>query len=74
MTDEDQPDTEAIEGKALENELAALLNRYSAENRSDTPDFILAAFMLDCLAAWNVAFRQRETWYGRGLEAKPKVA
>ena len=55
----------------MENELAAMLNSYSAENRSDTPDYILAEYMLDCLAAWNVACRKRENWYGRGLEMKP---
>lgn len=51
----------------LANELAALLNRYSQENMSNTPDFILAAFMLNCLAAFNEASRERERWYGRGL-------
>lgn len=69
--DQPEPDTEAIEGKALERDMAALLNRYSKENDSDTPDFILASYMLDCLAAWNAACRQRESWYGRGLEMKP---
>ena len=70
MADEEQPDTEAIENKALESDLAALLNSHSAETRSGTPDCILASFMLDCLAAWNVAQSQRETWHGRGLNPK----
>jgi len=49
----------------LEKELAATLNRHSAENASNTPDFILAQYLLGCLAAWNTAVQQRETWYGR---------
>lgn len=55
----------------LERELAAVLNRHSEENASNTPDFIftpdfiLAQFLLACLAAWNVGVQQRETWYGR---------
>ena len=48
----------------LEREVAALLNRYSVENASNTPDFILAQFLLACLAAWNTGIHQREAWYG----------
>jgi hypothetical protein len=47
----------------LHRELSALLNSYSVENRSDTPDFVLATFMLQCLSAFNVATRMRTNWY-----------
>lgn len=53
----------------LERELTSTLNRFSAENASNTPDFILAQYLLGCLAAWNQAVQQRETWYGR--DARP---
>ena len=46
-------------------ELQALINRHSQENASNTPDFILAAFLEACLAAWNQATLRREEWYGR---------
>ena len=46
-------------------ELAALINKYSLENLSDTPDFILGEYLQGCLAAFNVATRKREKWYGR---------
>ncbi len=49
----------------LHKELTRLLNRHSAENKSDTPDFILAVYLLDCLSAFEVAVIKRETWYGR---------
>lgn len=49
----------------LESELRALLNRYSAENASDTPDFILAEYVTGCLHAFNQAVRSREKFYGR---------
>lgn len=49
----------------LEEDIAAILNRYSAENASNTPDFILATYLLDCLAAFNRAVNKREKWYGR---------
>jgi len=50
---------------AFEKELETLINRYSQEGASNTPDFILAQFLLSCLAAWNTGVQQRETWYGR---------
>jgi len=53
----DQP----VFAKALED----LLNAHSQENGSNTPDFILAAFLEACLAAWNQATLRREDWYGR---------
>lgn len=49
----------------LEHALADALNRFSAENPSNTPDWILAQYLLGCLAAWNQATQQRERWYGR---------
>ena len=53
----------------LEKEVASLLNRHSRENASNTPDFILAQYLLGCLAVFNQAVQQRETWYGR--DARP---
>ena len=47
----------------LERELSDLLNYHSAENGSDTPDFILATYMLDCLAAFERATKARTTWH-----------
>lgn len=49
----------------LEHELAALLNRHSLEGRSDTPDFILAQYLIGCLHAWNAATLARDQWSGR---------
>ena len=51
----------------LESAISSALNRFSAENGSNTPDWILAQYLLGCLAAWNAATKQRETWYGRDL-------
>lgn len=58
-----------VHGNDLEHALASALNRFSAENASNTPDWILAQFLLGCLAAWNTGVQQRETWYGR--DARP---
>ena len=50
-------------------ELESLINQFSQENESNTPDYILAQYLLGCLSAWNRAIQQRETWYGR--DARP---
>lgn len=50
---------------SLEKDLAAVLNRYSRENASNTPDFILAQYLAGCLNVWDNAVRLREHWYGR---------
>lgn len=49
----------------FEKEIESLINRYSQENVSNTPDFVLAQFILGCLAAFNTAVQQREGLYGR---------
>ena len=49
----------------FERELRALLNTQSMENASDTPDFLLASYLVDCLNAFNRAVNAREAWYGR---------
>ena len=52
----------------FEQELETILNRYSMENGSNTPDFILAQYLHGCLMSFNIAVTLREKWYGRGAE------
>lgn len=49
----------------LRKEIETVLNRSSAENVSDTPDFVLAEYLIDSLAAFDKAVRRREEWYSR---------
>lgn len=49
----------------LSGDLQALLNGYSLENDSNTPDYTLARYLLDCLDAYNKAVMDRAHWYGR---------
>jgi len=44
-------------------ELEALINRYSKENGSNTPDFILAEFLIGCLDTFDKAVSRRSKWY-----------
>lgn len=49
----------------FEKELEHLINKYCKENESNTPDWILANYLAECLKAFNVAVQQREGFYGR---------
>ena len=61
------PDDERREARngQFRKELEGLISRYSKENGSDTPDFILAGYLTGCLDAFDSALTAREVWYGR---------
>ena len=54
--------------KVLEQGIGDLINRNSRENDSNTPDFILAEFMMKCLDAFELASNRRECWFGVTLD------
>lgn len=55
---------EKIENKTtFRLELANLINKFSKENGSDTPDYILASYLTDCLEAFDSAVKSRTLWY-----------
>lgn len=45
-------------------ELEVLINKHGMEQRSDTPDFILAEYLQGCLQVFDKAVVRREQWYG----------
>ena len=48
--------------------LAGLLNGVCRENESNTPDFLLAEFIMSCVEAFELASNKREVWYGVKLD------
>lgn len=44
--------------------LRGVINRFSRENASDTPDFILADYLSACLDAYGAAAKARDKWFG----------
>ncbi|MEW6482872.1 MAG: hypothetical protein AB1397_07780 [bacterium] len=46
----------------FELELNSLINKYSRENISNTPDFILGEYLQDCLQAYEKAVNLRDKW------------
>ncbi len=45
--------------------LQDLINKHSKESDSDTPDFILAQYLNNCLTSFNSALKQRSNWYSK---------
>ena len=44
----------------FQDKVQTLINQYSIENESDTPDFILAQYLQDCLDTWEKTVRARD--------------
>lgn len=62
-----QDKKDSIMGTPVSNEfrkeLEKLINKHSCENGSNTPDFILARYILDCLEGFDRAVNARSQWY-----------
>lgn len=56
----------------FEAELRDLINRHSLENSSDTPDYILAAYLERCLLNFNETLTERTRWYAPQTEGESK--
>lgn len=50
---------------SFERRLEALINEFSRENESNTPDFILARYMNECFSAFVRATNRRDSWFNR---------
>ena len=44
-----------MEKEQFVRELESLINKFSLENRSNTPDFVLAEYLVSCLLAYEHA-------------------
>lgn len=56
----------------FERALSSLINRHSRENESDTPDYILAEYMMSCLKAFEKATVVRNLWYEPPVPVQPE--
>lgn len=50
------------------SELEDLINKHSIENESNTPNFILAGFIRDCLNAYNTTVIYRDAWFDESAD------
>ena len=53
---------------SFKRQLSDLLNENSKENESNTPDFILANYLLKCLENFDATTKRRDEWYSVCLE------
>lgn len=66
--------SEASKEKLFEAELASLVNKYNMESGSNTPDFVIASYLVECLKTFNQSVVWRERWYSVKLEPAQDVS
>lgn len=49
-----------------------MINAHNAESGSNTPDFILAEYLTDCLDAFDRAVTARQKWYAPPVSEAPR--
>jgi len=54
----------------FEKELTQLINKYSIENGSNTPDYILASMLIHQLELFRVIMIARDAWHGNASNPK----
>lgn len=54
---------EVTKREAFARELKQLINKYSLEDGSDTPDFILAEHLIRSLELFHLSTNVRKSWY-----------
>lgn len=52
----------------FKEKLEILINKHSMENGSNTPDYILAEYLVNCLKAFNQSMEEREHYYGEFID------
>lgn len=51
----------------IKRELAELINKYNLENESNTPDYIIAEYLYNCLENYNLITKLKDKWYGKKI-------
>ena len=51
--------------RSFREDLQSLINKYSMENGSNTPDFLLSEYLTSQLNLWDQYVTRREKWFGR---------
>ena len=46
----------------FKGELTNIINKHSIENKSNTPDFMLAKYLLECLRIYELPTNRRDDW------------
>jgi hypothetical protein len=54
-------------------DLEDLINKHSLEPISDTPDFMLADYLCDCLEAYHRLHGRKHAWFNDEEDPKPNI-
>jgi len=49
-------------------ELCNLINKYNIENTSNTPDYILTDYLIDCLKLFSIISEKRDKYHNFNLK------
>lgn len=55
------------DNSSLLEEIEELINTHSRDQVSNTPDFILAEYLMECLKTFEMITQKRERWFGLHL-------
>ena len=58
---------------SFRDELEELINKHNIERESDTPDYILADYLMGCLESYRVTVKMRDKWHGCDSQDKETV-
>ncbi len=50
--------------ETFQKQLTQLINSHCLENESNSPDFILAEYIMGCLDSYTNAAKKRDEWHG----------
>ena len=64
---------DCVDRPDLRRDIEAAINRHSAENGSNTPDYVLAEYLMDCLMAFDKATKQRADHYNPAFRASARL-
>jgi hypothetical protein len=54
---------EVAEENSFRKDLEKLINTHSKDNCTNTPDFLLANFLISCMDAFDLTVRKRDDWF-----------
>ena len=57
----------------FERELEQLINKFSKEDDSNTPDFLLAEYLNNCLINYGIIVSRRDEWYSNKPETDEEI-
>ena len=53
--------------KNLKKDIEVLINKYNYDAMTDTPDFVLAEYLMNCLRNYLVTKYNTEEWFGKRI-------